>query len=388
MEIAELIFISCIVVLFYTYFGYGIILTLVVRFRKREALPSLADEDLPEITHVIAAYNEADIIAEKIENCLAQNYPADKVSVYVVTDGSTDTTPDIVSIYPQVKLFHRATRAGKLAAVNRVMKYVASPITIFSDANAMLSRDSSRNMVKHFQLSTVGAVAGEKTVLNEASDDAAAAGEGIYWKYESYLKKLDYQLNTVVGAAGELFAVRTHLYESPNEGMLIEDFVVTMNVAVKGYRVAYEPDAKAMEYSSESLADELKRKVRISAGGLQAVYAFRKLWNISKFGLLSFQYLSHRAFRWTIAPLALLGLFFANAILLPSESLFFGFSMISQILFYILAILGYVFSSFKMKIKAFFIPFYFLFMNYSVYVGLMRLVLGRTSVVWEKAKRR
>lgn len=384
----EILFVSSMAVLTYTYLGYGFIAKCLTFFIKKEELPELNDEDLPEITHIIAAYNEEDILEEKILNCVSMNYPIVKVRTILVTDGSTDKSVDIVNSDLRMINYHSNERAGKLAAVNRVLKDVTTGITVFSDANAILNMNALRNIAHHFQNNLVGAVAGEKVVRSEAEDDATSSGEGIYWKYESWLKKMDYHLNSVVGAAGELFAIRTHLYESPKSEMLIEDFITSMTVAKKGYRVAYAPDAIASESSSTSISEEIKRKVRISAGGLQAVIHFLALLNPLKYGLLSFQYASHRVLRWTLAPLSLITALISNLFLLSSGVMIYELIFTLQILFYGLAIAGYYFKQHKIKVKIAFVPFYFSFMNISVYMGLYKLLTGDYAVTWEKAIRK
>ncbi len=388
METIKIIFWLSVVVLFYTYVGYGLVTFLLTKFKKSKRLPILSREDLPEITHVIAAYNEQDLIEEKINNCYNLDYPKSKITTIIVADGSTDQTTEIVERYPWVKLYFSPERKGKLAAVDRVMKEVQTPITIFSDANSMINKKGIRRMVKHFQLNTVGAVAGEKVVINGEKEDAASAGEGIYWKYESLLKKLDYKLHSVVGAAGELFAVRTHLFETPLRKVLIEDFLITMNIAKNGYRVAYESEAQAEEYSSENVEEEMKRKVRISAGGLQSVWMLRTLLNPLKYGILTYQFVSHRAIRWTLAPLALLLVFITNLLLIKYTDSFYLFLFAGQIIFYMLSLAGFYAEKKRVRFKAFFVPFYFTFMNLSVYLGLFNLLNGKFSVSWEKAARR
>ena len=244
-----------------------------------------------------------------------------------------------------------------------------------------------RNISIHFQDVTIGAVAGEKKVLSDDKDDAAAAGEGLYWKYESWLKKMDYHLFSVVGAAGELFAIRAKLYKKPNANLLIEDFITSMNVTKNGYRVAYASDAIASEKASVSIEEEIKRKIRISAGGLQAVLHLRGLLNVFRYGVLSFQYISHRVLRWTLAPLALVILFFSNLLLFES-ALIFKFFFVCQVFFYLLSIVGYFFKKSRIKFKIAFVPFYFTLMNLGVFIGFYKLISGDFEVTWDKAKRR
>jgi biofilm PGA synthesis N-glycosyltransferase PgaC len=385
----EVLFIISIVILVYTYLGYGILAKFLTYFSKKVELPELKDEDLPEITHIIAAYNEEDILEEKIDNSTSLNYPKHRVKTIIVTDGSTDRSSDIVKYDTRVINYHSEKRAGKLAAVNRVIKDVESGITVFSDANAILNDDALRNIAYHFQNNMVGAVAGEKVVRSDDADDATSSGEGLYWKYESWLKKTDYQLHSVVGAAGELFAIRTHLYESPKSNMLIEDFITSITVAKKGYRVAYAPDAIASESSSASIVEENKRKVRISAGGLQSVVFFSALLNPFRYGILSFQYISHRVLRWTLAPICLVTALFSNFFLLSNSGvvIYEGLFLL-QILFYSLSVAGYYFKQHKIKLKIAFVPFYFSFMNLSVFMGLFKLLSGNYAVTWEKAIRK
>ncbi|MEQ8469758.1 MAG: glycosyltransferase family 2 protein [Marinoscillum sp.] len=387
METLAWLFFTSLIVVFYSYLGYGIVLGLLVKLKGRKPHFTIShDDQLPEVAMVVAAFNEQDYIISKIDNCLKLNYPQKKLNLYFVTDGSNDLTAKIIGLFPHVKIFHRSARKGKLAAVDRVMKHVKEPVTIFTDANAMINSDAVRNMVRHFQNEQVGAVAGEKCVI--AEDDAASTGEGIYWKYESALKKWDYQLHTVVGAAGELFAIRTKLYEKPEPDTLIEDFVMTMRIAIQGYRVAYEPEAKAMETSSESLEEEMKRKVRIAAGGLQATWRLKSALNPFRYGLISFQFFSHRVLRWTLAPLALLVLFLTNIFLIHTGYWFWWAMFAGQVMFYLLAIAGFYLDRLDIRIKALFIPLYFTFMNLNVYLGLLKLIAGNQSVVWDKAKRK
>jgi biofilm PGA synthesis N-glycosyltransferase PgaC len=388
VDIISMIFWIGILVVGYTYVGYGIIIYIFSKLKKRtNVLDSAPDEQLPAVTLLVAAYNEADIIREKIKNTLELDYPENKLEIFFVTDGSTDRTPEIVKEYPAIQLFHSFERKGKIHAVNRVMKSIKTPIVIFCDANTDLNREAIKYIVRHYQDPTIGGVAGEKRILSKDKDNASGSGEGLYWKYESFLKKKDAEVYSIVGAAGELFSVRTELFEEPAENMIIEDFYLSMRITAKGYRFAYEPDAFAMETASASVKEEWKRKVRISAGGFQAMAKLSYLLNPFRYGMLSFQYISHRVLRWTLAPLFLPIIFLANAWLAFSGIPFYQLTMILQVFFYGLAFLGYLLRDKKIGIKGFFVPYYFAVMNLSVYFGLNRYLRGKQSVVWEKAKR-
>ena len=387
----KILFWFLLALVFYTYVGYGVLLWLLVRAKRRlnpDVAPVFFDEkDLPPLTFVVAAYNEKDWIAEKIKNCRSLKYPKDKLFFLFVTDGSDDGTPDIVSQHDDIQLFHRTERKGKIAAVNRIMPFVNTPITVFTDANTMLNENALLNIVKHYADPTTGVVAGEKRIRQSDADAANAAGEGIYWKYESKLKKWDSELYSVVGAAGELFSIRTELFEAIPEDTIIEDFYLTLGIAQKGYRIKYAPDAFATEGPSATVGEELKRKIRIAAGGLQAIARLKPLLNPFKHGWLSFQYISHRVLRWTLTPLALPLLFICNLMLAASGLLFFKWFLAVQLAFYALAFIGWLLEKKKIKLKAFFVPYYFCVMNYAVYRGFIRNLMGSQTVIWERAER-
>lgn len=382
----EIFYWICAFIIFYVFIGYGILISLLSKFKTRKPIADLSDEDLPEVTFLVAAYNEEDIIKEKILNTLNLDYPKNKLKIKVVTDGSNDNTNNIIQQFPKVELCFKPQRAGKIAAVNRVMPSVESPITVFSDANVMINQEGLKKMVRHFQSNMVAAVSGEKTVMSKEEDRASSSGEGFYWKYESFLKKKDAEWNTLVGSAGELFALRTHLYEAIDTNTLIEDFVLTMKLSANGYKVAYEPNALAIESGSANMEEETKRKVRISAGGIQAVIVLFPLLNFFRFGKLTFQYISHRVLRWTLMPLALIGAF-VSIIFLAGKGWLYDTLMAGELLFALLAFAGYSLRNGETKIKVLFIPYYFLYMHYCVVLGWIKYFRGKQQVTWEKSKR-
>ncbi len=382
-----LFFWICLLLVLYTYVGYGMLLYGLTRIKRPRSVRFYTEASLPEVTLIIAAYNEADFIALKIQNSLRLHYPDGLLNIWIVTDGSDDATPQIVDHVEGVSHFFQPERQGKIAAVNRVMPLVTTPVVVFTDANTLLNEEAVVRLARHFADETVGAVAGEKRVSSPDQDAASGAGEGFYWKYESALKQWDADLYSVVGAAGELFAVRTDLFHEVPADTIIEDFYLTLSIARAGYRVAYEPDAYAVEGPSASVKEELKRKVRIAAGGIQAIVRLRGLLNPFRHGVLTFQYVSHRVLRWTIAPFALLGLLVSNAVLAWEPLLVFRLFFLGQTVFYTLAIIGWFLAAQKVKMKVFFVPYYFCIMNYAVFAGIVRYLKGSQSVVWERAAR-
>lgn len=391
----EVLFWTGTAVVFYAYLGYGLVLAALLWVKRRLGLRRarpLDDTQRPLVTFVVCAYNEAEWMARKIANTLAFDYPADRIRYFFVTDGSDDATPDIVRNYPYPpgihwQLLHQPERQGKIAAFQRAMRYVETPLVISTDANTLVNPEAILRIVRHFSDPATGAVAGEKRIFMGAREDASSAGEGIYWKYESTLKRWDAELWSVVGAAGELFAFRTEVYEDVPTDTIVEDFYLTMRIAQKGYRVQYEPEAYAMETSSASVGEELKRKIRIAAGSWQAVLRLAPLLNPFRYGTLSFQYLSHRVLRWTLAPAFLPVIFITNLLLAFHGSAFYRWALAAQILFYLGAAAGYLLERRKLKVKALFVPYYFCVMNYAQYAGFFRFFRGKQSVLWERAKR-
>ncbi|MEI8084862.1 MAG: glycosyltransferase family 2 protein [Paludibacter sp.] len=389
MEWLEIIFWILLGIVFYTYLGYGIVLFLMIRIKrifKKQKQVILTDEQLPEVTLLIAAYNEQDFVAKKVENTLQLNYPKAKLHQMWVTDGSDDNTPTLLKNYPEIEVLHKPERNGKIAAMNRAMKFVKTPVVIFSDANTILGVNSIMKIAQMFSNPKTGCVSGEKRIFNADKETAAGAGEGIYWKYESALKRWDAELNTAVGAAGELFAIRTELFNEVEADTLLDDFIISLRVAMQGYKIDYDPEAYAQETASANVKEELKRKIRIAAGGIQSVVRLYQLLNIFKYGLLSFQYISHRVLRWTITPIALLLLLIVNILLAPT-SVLFTIILALQGLFYISAFIGWQLENKALKVKIFFIPYYFYIMNYAVYMGFLRYIRNKQSVNWERAKR-
>jgi biofilm PGA synthesis N-glycosyltransferase PgaC len=380
-------------IVFYTFAGYGIFLYLIIRikrvFKGQKPLPSENLDELPSCTLVIAAYNEEYFIEQKISNSLQLNYPQGKLKLLFVTDGSSDKTPDIIARYPQIQLLHKPERAGKIAAVHRAMEYVDTDAVVFTDANTFLNKDALIKICRHYSDATVGAIAGEKRVHIDENADASAAGEGFYWKYESALKKWDSELYSVVGAAGELFSVRRSLYQPVEADTVLDDFMISMLIAAKGYRIVYEPEAYATETASENVSEELKRKVRIAAGGIQSILRLKKLFNPFPYPVLSFQYISHRVLRWTITPFLLILSFILNVViaLKPGETAM-QILLLAQVLFYLLALLGLVMEKRQLRIKVLFIPYYFCVMNYAVLAGIIRYFSTKQSAVWEKVQRK
>lgn len=391
MVTLKVIFWICLFLVFYTYLGYGIILWILVCMKrlfkgKPQKLQLPSEDELPEVTLMICAYNEQDIVDAKMENTHQIVYP--KLHVVWVTDGSNDETNNYLAKYPDVQVIYSPERRGKTAALNHGLREVKDELVVMTDANTMLNPEAIQEIVRCFMNPQVACVAGEKRVAARHGDQAAAESEGLYWKYESTLKRLDGELYSAMGAAGELCAIRRSLYEPMPENALLDDFVMSLRMVDKGYKIAYTSDAYAMEYGSADLAEESKRKRRIAAGGLQSIWWLKDMMNPFHQPLVAFQFVSHRVLRWSITPLAILLLIPLNVVLVFLKAgVIYNWIWGLQILFYVAAFLGYYLEKKGKKNKLLYVPYYFLFMNLNVFRGMAYLRSHKSSGAWEKAKR-
>ncbi|MFZ4797222.1 MAG: glycosyltransferase family 2 protein [Bacteroidia bacterium] len=386
--VLESIFWICIFIVFYSYFGYGIVIYIIVKIKNAINKKTIFDKSYePEVTLIVPCFNEAEYIEDKIQNSLSLDYPANKLKLIFISDGSSDDTHQRIKKYPTVIALHEDKRSGKASAMNRAMKFVTTPIVVFCDANTVLNKEAIKELVKHFQNEDVGAVTGEKRIISTNKEGASTAGEGIYWKYESLLKKLDSDFYSVVGAAGELMSYRTSLYRELPADSLLDDLMQSMQIAIDGYRVIYEKNAWAAETASANVKEELKRKIRISAGAWQSMLRLGQAFNPFHNFKLFFAFISHRVLRWTLAPFSLLILLIVNVMLTADSNPIYDIILVCQIAFYVLALLGWYFENKRIKVKVLFVPYYFFIMNLCVFLGLFRFLKGKQSVSWERAQR-
>ncbi|MBO0932632.1 glycosyltransferase family 2 protein [Fibrella aquatilis] len=397
---SELLFLLLAGLIAYTYVGYGFIIYGLVKLRRLAGRGNRVSTPLAhpaDVTLIVPAYNEIDYLPAKLQNCLAQDYPAQHVQLLFVVEGSTDGSAEYLehmkAQVPNLTVVSGSRRLGKIEAMNNAMPLVQTPIALFTDANTLLNPEAVSRIMHRFADVNVGAVTGEKRISTETTEAASGSGEGLYWRYESFLKRLDAELHTIVGAAGELFAIRTVLYEPVEADTLLDDFMISLRIAGRGYRVDYAPDAYAMERPSHSIREEKKRKVRIAAGGFQSMGRLLPLLNPFRYGWLSFQYISHRVLRWAVAPFCLPLLVLLNLLIVlqapagSSQWLFWSVMLLGQVLFYSMAGVGYYLENRQTRWKATFVPYYFVFMNWCVMLGLVRFWNGGLSGIWEKAAR-
>lgn len=373
------VFVLSALLIFWTYIGYPFFIALLARYRPRPH--HRAPLELP-VTFIIPAYNEEVVIREKLENILALDYPTALREIIVITDGSTDRTMELVAAYAEmgVQLLHQPERQGKIAAMNRAVPYAHGDILVFSDANAIMELDSLRQILPNFSDPKVACVSGEKRIRPAA--EVQAQGESAYWRYEAFMKRADSLVSTAIGAVGEFFAIRRELYRPLETDNLIEDFVLAMRLVMDGWRVVYEPGAVTWEEASPSLLGEWRRRARMAAGGFQVIGRLRGLLS-PRYGLIAFQYVSHKVLRW-LAPFFMLAAVFASAAL--AAELVFRVAFWGQAAFYLLAALGWLFEIWGWKFKPVRMIFYFCFANATMLGGFVRYVTKTQSVLWTKAR--
>ena len=383
MTALEFLLWGSIAVVFYAYAGYGAAIWLVSRVVSR---PVRRSDHLPPVTLLVAAFNEEDVIGQKIENTFALDYPPELLEILIVADGSSDGTCAAVERYADrgVRLLYQPERRGKNHAVNRAVPMAKGEIVVFSDANAWFEPDALKMLVRNFGDPDVALVAGEKRVSDGDGEGTVGAGEGLYWRYESWLKRLDSRVSSVMGAAGEIFAIRKALYEPPAADAIIEDFMLSMGLVKDGWRVVYEPKAVAIEEASPNAAEEFKRKVRIVAGGWQAVV---RLWPLltPMHGLVAFQYVSHRVLRWVAVPFLLPAILVLN-LALAAQPLYQALLGL-QAAFYTLAAVGWALERRGLTWKPAYLPFFFVFLNWAAACGAWRFWTKTQAVTWEKVRR-
>ena len=385
MQYWTTLFIIAFSLVFYNYAGYAVIVLFINRISKKN--PSPAPPALPSVSFIVAAYNEAEFIEQKIHNSLSMDYPAELLEFIFVTSGSTDATPDIVRRFSRIQLVHQPERKGKSAALNNAVALARHDILIFSDANTALNKTAIRYIVNHYANPHTGGVAGEKKVTGAASGDEVSTGEGLYWKYESTLKDLDATFYSVVGAAGELFSVRKDLYQSVEPTVILDDFVISLRIAGNGHRIAYEPRAYAIEGPSSSLKEEWKRKTRIAAGGFQSILLLRSLLRFWDHPRLTFLYVSHRLMRWAISPFCLLFMLIAAfPLALGSTQSLWKLILSLQLAFYGIALVAALLPP-ERRPKTFKLPYYFVFMNLAVIGGFFRFLSKKQSAAWDRSQR-
>lgn len=354
-------------------------------------LAAAIGENPPEVDHrpsvalVIAAYNEEDVIADKIENSLALEYPEDKLDIIVFSDASSDDTDEIVRQYADqgVRLERIEGRVGKTECQNRVVKTLDADIIAFSDANSMYERDAIDRLVARFT-GDVGCVVGE---LRKSMRDGDPKGESFYWHYHRLLKRLQSSLGSVVKGNGAIYAVRREDYV-PLSPDAISDFAEPLAIRAQGMQVKYAPDAIAREHPEESIEAERSRKVRITIRSWNSLTSYSTLLNPLSYGLYSFHFVSITVI-WWLSPVFLIGsIVSAWLIAVLSGHVLFQVVALGYATLFLLGGVAHVLKQRSDSVPLLFhAPYYFLVMNASVLAGTLMFLRGERIVTWETAER-
>lgn len=378
MTVATLILTISVLGILYAYAGYPLLLLVLARIRPR---PVQRSSERPGVTLVVPAHNEQEIIAAKLESCLAQRYPAEKLEILVVSDGSTDATESIVRNHPNERVRLLALpRSGKLNALNHAACSAYGDVLVFSDANVLLDADAVAHLVSPFADPAVGCVCGEKRAIQTGhSADATAGGEGLYWRYDQAVKRLESASGTLYGADGALYAIRAKLFVAVEELAQADDLAISGRVAVQGFRIVYEPRAVCYEEPPQEGAAELLRKVRVAAHTLRAT---ADLARISPRPLAYWWRLgSHKLARYTV-PVWLVTTFAASVWLAQSHPLYMAL-LVAQILFYALVAAGWLLRGRAAgRLRLLSVPYYFALVNAAATLGLITWARGRRTVIW------
>lgn len=367
--------------LIYCIINSYLIYPLILKYLGAEIESKVVVDYVPYVTLLISAYNEESVIESKIINSLNIGYPKLKLQILVASDGSKDKTSEIVKKYKNqgIELFNLPQNQGKTILQNEAVKLAKGEIIVFSDANAMYQPDAIKQLAKHFADPKVGCVCGELKYVNP-QNKAAGEGEGLYWKYEKYLKKLESQTGSIIGANGSIYAVRKDLYE-PLPGDIISDFVEPLKIVEKGYRAVYEPDAISIEDTSSSYQKEFKRKVRIITRSIRGLFYAKALLNPLKHFDTAFKLISHKLLRWLVPVFQIL-IFILNIILIQSGVFYFT-TFVGQVLFYLFALIGILTQT---KTKVFYIPAYFCMVNYAALLGIKNFIVGEKAISWKPVR--
>lgn len=395
MRLFGLLFWICVLLIGYVYAGYPLILAILAQlFKKAPEYPEIT----PQVSILIAAYNEQKVIGSKLDNTLALDYPRNCMQIMVAADGSDDRTTEIVQTYADrgVELSYDVQRRGKMAAINRALPRLLHEVVVFSDANNLYAPDALLELVKPFADPKVGAVTGSKNIVEDS--DAHAKADGLYWRYESSIKKNETRLGSCTGVAGEILAIRRNLYQAPPDRVINDDFFIGMSVLRQGYRLVYAPNARSYERSSLTEKDEAIRRSRIVAGRYQAILMSGTLlpW---RYPLLVWQIISHKFMR-PLVPLMMIVAFLATIasciwrlpatpagwlyLALPYNFIF----LILQLMVFVLAIFGGSLKDRGVIGKVLYLPTFLVNSNLAAVLGLYSFFTGKQTALWRRARRR
>lgn len=381
----ELIFWISVLLIVFSYAIYPILLGLFARlFDKSDNIKvTNSPENWPRVSVIISAFNEESVIEERVNNLLSLDYPKDKMTILIGSDGSKDKTGQILSQFddPRLQAHIFEQNRGKASVLNNLVEIAADDICVFSDANTNFEPNAIKQLVRHFANDNVGVVCGELNLFNPEGNDNK---DSAYWRYEQFLKDNEGKLDALLGANGAIYAIRKELYVPIAPNTIVDDFLIVMNVARKGYHIVYDKGAIANEEVAPTIAEESKRRIRIGTGNYQA---FSKLfWALNPMqGWRFFSYFSHKVLRWFTPHLMILALF-SNIMLVNLP--FYQACLFLQIAAYLLAFWGMKKSNNGEKLPSLlaFLTF-FVSMNIALLRGFYRFAFTNVQGTWQRTTR-
>jgi glycosyltransferase involved in cell wall biosynthesis len=375
----EFIFILSIALIFFAYLGYPITLLVIGFFFKKTVKQ---EEILPRISFIITVHNEEKRILPKLENTATLDYPASKFQVIIAADGCSDRTNEIVQEFNKAnfQLLALQERRGKENAQQEAVRLASGDILFFSDVATILDRGILKEMVSNFSDPLIGCVSSKDMILSEKGD---IRGEGLYVKYEMWLRRLESKINSVVGLSGSFFAARKEVCEDFSANMQ-SDFRTLLNSIKKGLRGI--SDEKAIGYYQHAINEkqEFNRKVRTVLRGQTVFFNNLEFLNIFKYGLFSFQYLCHKLLRWSV-PILMIIILLTNFLLI-TRSVIYQISLFLQIGFYTMGVLSLL-NKLPGANKLMKIPEYFIMVNYSILIAWLKLIRGERVISWRPTDR-
>jgi len=377
---------SSLALILYAYAGYAVLVSLCARlFGRTPESPAVADEELPFLSVLVAAYNEAAVIGERIENALRMDYPADRFEVVIASDASSDDTCEIVRRCrdPRVRLLAYETRSGKAAVLNRAFAELRGDIVVLSDANTFTEPQAARRLARWFQDPSVGVVSGRLILTDPATGTNV---DSIYWRYETFLKRCENRLNALLGANGAIYAIRRTAFTGIRRNTAVDDFVIPLLARIRtGCRVIYDADAVAFEETPADVRVEFRRRSRIGAGGFQSLRVLRPLLDPRR-GWIAFTFWSHKVLRWT-CPFFLVGAL-ASSLLLARDSSVATAVLLAQLGGYGVAAAGHALRGARgPAARVARLTTMFASMNLALLVGFWMWAAGRQGGVWQRTAR-
>ncbi|KHE90856.1 MAG: glycosyltransferase family 2 protein [Candidatus Scalindua rubra] len=379
----EYVFFLSSFIVMYVYCGYPIMLSLLSCLFSKPVRQGHLE---PKVTIIITAYNEEKNIRQRIENCMDLNYPKEKLEIIVASDCSTDNTDKIVKDYKMagVVLCRLKSRGGKTLAQNTAVLIATGEIIIFTDATTHCRGNMIVSIVRNFADEEVGCVAGRLKYYSEGSlDSSVSGGEGLFWRYENFMKKKESLVSSIIGADGPLYAIRKGLYV-PLRDYVISDLVVPLKIVSQRYRSVYEPNAIALEKSTTLSKSEIKYRCRVVLRGCRGIWEVKELLNPFKYGIFTLQIFSHKLLRWFV-PILLVLAYISNVCLVDKHILYTLF-YVMQSVFYLFALIGYGLERKGKNVRLFATPFYFCIANLGVLWGLALFFSGRKLITWDTSR--